>query len=48
MRRPMTWGGYLMWSISEGGTAVGSTMPAYKVALGKSQHWRIIRYLETL
>lgn len=48
IRRPMAWDGYLMWSISEGGSALGSAMPAYKDALSESDRWRLIRYLRTL
>jgi len=48
MSRPMAWDGYLMWSISEGGAALGSSMPAYKDTLGESDRWRIIHYLRTL
>jgi mono/diheme cytochrome c family protein len=48
MSRPMAWDAYLMWSISEGGAALGSSMPAYKDTLGESDRWRIIHYLRTL
>jgi mono/diheme cytochrome c family protein len=37
-----------MWSISEGGAALSSSMPAYKDTLGESDRWRIIHYLRTL
>ena len=48
MNRPMAWDGYLMWSISEGGAVLGSSMPAYQDTLDESDRWRIIHYLRTL
>jgi hypothetical protein len=44
----MAWDGYLMWPISEGGAALGSSMPMYKDTLTKSDRLRIIHYLHTL
>jgi hypothetical protein len=38
--------GYLMWTISEGGTALG--MSSFKDALGEVDRWKIIRFLRTL
>jgi mono/diheme cytochrome c family protein len=48
MSRPMAWDGYPMWSISQGGAALGSSMPAYENTLGESGRWWIIRYLRTI
>jgi len=47
-RMPMASDGYLMWTISEGGAAFGSAMPAFKDSLSEEARWRIIRYLRTL
>lgn len=47
-RMPMASDGYLMWTISEGGAAFGSAMPAFKDSLNEEARWRIIRYLRTL
>lgn len=48
VRRPMASDGYLMWAIAEGGTALGSAMPAFADALTESERWRIIAFLRTL
>ncbi len=48
MRRPMAGGGYLMWTISEGGGQLGTAMPAFKDALNETERWKIIRFLRTL
>jgi mono/diheme cytochrome c family protein len=48
LSRPMAGDGYLMWAISEGGTALGTPMPAFKDALSEADRWKIIRFLRTL
>lgn len=48
MSRPIASDGYLMWALSEGGTILGTAMPAFKDALSENQRWTIIRYLQTL
>ncbi|MBF0369812.1 MAG: cytochrome c [Magnetococcales bacterium] len=41
-------GGYLFWSIAEGGIPLGSDMPAYKERLTTRQIWQIILFLQQL
>jgi mono/diheme cytochrome c family protein len=48
MRRPMATDGYLMWTISEGGGALGTGMPAFGSTLAEADRWRVITYLRTL
>jgi mono/diheme cytochrome c family protein len=48
VRRPVATDGYLLWAISEGGAALGTSMPAFAGALSRQDRWRIIRYLRTL
>jgi mono/diheme cytochrome c family protein len=48
VRRPLAGDGYLMWAISEGGAALGTSMPSFRDALSEADHWRIIRFLRTL
>lgn len=48
LRRPMTTDGYLMWAIGDGGTALGTGMPAFKDTLDEADRWRIIHFLRTL
>jgi mono/diheme cytochrome c family protein len=36
---------YLLWAISEGGTAFGSEMPAFDSMLAREQIWQIITYM---
>lgn len=48
VRRPMAGDGYLMWAISDGGTAIGSAMPAFKDTLSETDRWRILRFIERL
>lgn len=36
---------YLLWTISEGGQAFGTAMPAYKDRLTENQIWQVIAYL---
>jgi mono/diheme cytochrome c family protein len=48
MGKPIAGDGYLMWTISEGGAAFGSAMPAFKGSLSEEERWHIIHYLRTL
>ncbi len=48
VRMPMASDGYLYWTISEGGAAFGTGMPAWKDALKASDIWKIVLYLRTL
>lgn len=36
---------YMIWSISDGGAAFGTKMPAYKNVLTKDQIWQIVTYM---
>ena len=36
---------YLMWAISEGGAAIGTQMPAYKLALDDDERWRLVAFI---
>lgn len=42
IRMPMLNDEYLLWTISEGGTPVGSAMPAFKETLAEEEIWKII------
>lgn len=37
--------GFLMWSMSEGGEALSTAMPAYKDVLSEEQRWQVINYM---
>jgi mono/diheme cytochrome c family protein len=37
-----------MWTISDGGTRLGTGMPAFAGALSERERWRILHYLSTL
>lgn len=39
---------YMLWTISEGGAPVGSTMPAFKDSLTPDEIWQIVGYLRQL
>ena len=36
---------YLLWTVSEGGQAFGTAMPAFKNRLSEDQIWQVIAYL---
>ena len=38
---------YLIWSISDGGKAFGTEMPAYKRRLSENQIWQIITFMRS-
>lgn len=42
---PMASDGYFFWTVSEGGEALGTAMPAFKDALTEEQRWQIITAL---
>jgi len=48
LARPVASDGYIMWAISEGGTAQRTPMPAFKDALSETDRWKIIRFLRHL
>ena len=45
MRMPVARDDYLFWTISEGGKAFNSSMPAFKESLSIEERWKIIHYL---
>ncbi|GAB3530712.1 hypothetical protein GCM10027342_41660 [Photobacterium alginatilyticum] len=45
IQMPMAVDEYLLWSISEGGKAFGTAMPAYKGQLSRSEMWKIITFM---
>jgi mono/diheme cytochrome c family protein len=47
-RRPMASDGYLMWAITEGGTVLGTAMPAFGDALSDTERWKILLFIRTL
>lgn len=44
-RRPWAADEYLLWSVAEGGTPFGSSMPAFSRQLTRQQIWQIIAYM---
>ena len=42
---PMSVDEYMFWSISDGGAAFGTAMPALKDALTKDEIWKIVTYM---
>ena len=48
VRMPIARDDYLFWTISEGGKAFNSTMPAFKDSLSEEQRWKVIHYLRQL
>lgn len=48
VRMPIASDGYLYWSISEGGSAFSTAMPAMKGNWEPEQIWQVILYLRTL
>ncbi len=43
--KPIASDGFLMWSISEGGEALKTDMPAFKEVLSETERWQIITWL---
>jgi mono/diheme cytochrome c family protein len=48
IRMPMTTDAYFDWTISEGGTPVGSAMPPFKSVIAGDDLSKLILYLRTL
>jgi mono/diheme cytochrome c family protein len=42
---PMAGDEYLLWTVSEGGKAFETAMPAFKDSLSEDQIWSIIAYM---
>ncbi|MBE7638697.1 MULTISPECIES: c-type cytochrome [unclassified Sneathiella] len=42
---PMSVDEFLLWSISDGGTAFGTAMPAFKDVLTRDEIWKIVTYM---
>lgn len=47
-KMPMASDGYLFWTLSEGGQALGTQMPAFGESLEEAQIWQLILYLRAL
>jgi len=45
VQQPIAVDQYLLWTISEGGQAFGTAMPAFKNVLSQDQIWEIVAYL---
>lgn len=45
IQRPMAVDEYLLWSISDGGRAFNTAMPAFKDDLTQDEIWRIVSYM---
>ena len=45
VQQPIAIDQYLLWTISEGGEAFGTAMPAFKKVLSQDQIWEIVAYL---
>lgn len=45
VQRPISVDSYLLWSISEGGVAFGTDMPAFKKALTRQEIWDLIAFM---
>ncbi|GJM14455.1 MAG: hypothetical protein DHS20C12_28580 [Pseudohongiella sp.] len=45
---PMAKDDYLLWTISDGGTALETDMPAFKELLSESEIWQLITYLREM
>ena len=44
-REPQTADSYLLWTITEGGAAFGSDMPAFKDLLSEDEIWQVVLYM---
>lgn len=47
IQMPMSVDAYMLWSISEGGEAFGTAMPAFKDALTRDEIWKIITFMRS-
>jgi mono/diheme cytochrome c family protein len=45
IQRPIAVDEYLMWTISEGGAAFKTAMPAFKDTLSKDDIWKVVAYM---
>ena len=45
MKMPMTTDGYLFWTITQGGEAIGTDMPSYHEVLEEDDMWKVITAL---
>lgn len=45
IQMPMSVDEYMLWSISEGGAAFGTAMPAFKDVLTRDDIWKIVTYM---
>ncbi len=45
IQMPMAVDEYMLWTISEGGAAFGTAMPAFKKVLTKDEIWKIVTYM---
>ena len=45
IQMPMSVDEYMLWSISDGGEAFGTAMPAFKDALTEDEIWKIVTYM---
>jgi len=46
MMELLTSDGFLMWTVSEGGEALGTGMPAFKDVLSEEERWKLVTYLQ--
>lgn len=37
--------GYIYWTVSEGGEALGTAMPGFKDALSEKERWQLILFM---
>ena len=45
IQMPMSVDEYMLWSISDGGAAFGTAMPAFKDVLNRDEIWKIVSYM---
>jgi mono/diheme cytochrome c family protein len=45
IQMPMSVDEYMMWTISEGGAAFETAMPAFRNTLSAEEIWRVIAYM---
>lgn len=45
IQMPMAVDEYMLWTISDGGVAFGTAMPAFKDVLAKDEIWKIVTYM---
>ena len=45
IQMPMAVDEYMMWTISEGGVAFGTDMPAFKGKLSQNEVWKVITFM---